>query len=107
MAKQKLWFTVSFPVEVEQESNGLPIEVTAKDVAWDRLIDPNEPPECMVQSIQTEEQFIMASHVDCADTLLVESDEAYSAWLAASILAEQPNSTDAPQANAAGESIPA
>jgi hypothetical protein len=53
--KTKYWLTVSVPVEVENL-------LDAKDVGWERLIDPDGPPEGLVEKVTTQPILLEDQH---------------------------------------------
>lgn len=44
------WVTFQVPIEVKAEEK-VPLAITARDYAWERLINPDEPPEGMVEHV--------------------------------------------------------
>jgi hypothetical protein len=92
MAKTRLWVTISLLMEVEPEGPSIPLAETARAWAWEKLQNTDEPPECMIEIVQTEEEYNETPH---GPSQLMESDEAYDLWASGS----EPNSADSALGN--------
>lgn len=48
----RYWLTVQVPVDVDVDQNkGIPAAQQVQDLGWDKLIDPDGPPEGMVERV--------------------------------------------------------